>query len=82
MFDAYLQEIKDVGTLTPKTLEKCHETRDKWKKFKEEHTGMQDLQSLVLMMSALLVAYSFTYKKHTNSILNKSLQVDIRTVGS
>ena len=39
LFDAYLQEIKSLGTLTPKTVEKYRETRDKWKKFqgKKKH---------------------------------------------
>ena len=39
LFDEYLQEIKDLGTLTPGTIEKYTQTRDKWKKFqgKKKH---------------------------------------------
>ena len=71
LFDAYLQEIKDLGTLTPGTVEKYTQTRDKWKKFQgKKKMKLQDLTYSVLIN---YVTFLREYYQLTDNTLHRNI---------
>jgi len=71
LFDAYLQEIKSLGTLTPKTIEKYRETRDKWKKFqgKKKHK----LKDITYPLLIKYVTFLRVYYQLTDNTLHRNM---------
>jgi site-specific recombinase XerD len=71
LFDEYLQEIKDLGTLTPGTVEKYMQTRDKWKKFQgKKKMKLQDVTY------SLLINYVTFLREHyqlTDNTLHRNI---------
>ena len=71
LFDEYLQEIKDVGTLTKGSQTKYRQSRDKFKRFQgKRQLKLKDMTDTVLWA---FVAYMRDVYKNTDNSLSRNL---------
>ena len=71
LFDEYLQEIKDVGTLTKGSQTKYRQSRDKFKRFQgNRQLKLKDMTDTVLWA---FVAYMRDVYKNTDNSLSRNL---------